>query len=130
MCLVKKSLIPKITKTNKIVYKVVLTNKLNGSIYTPCIRVNVKINNTYKGVFRRKREIFYSIFSKKIYSGFIHTWTKLEAAQEYKSYLSEWSGKDTLVRIIGCSIPKNTLYYIGDDNDIATRKLTYIGFVE
>lgn len=130
MCLIKKSLIPRITRTNKTVYKVVVTHKLSGNIYTPHLGINVKINDTYKGVFYRKKERLYSLFSKEISSGFIHVCATLKAAEKYKTLLSYCADKKMLIRIVMCTIPKNTLYYIGYNDDIATRKLTYIGFVE
>lgn len=129
MCLIKKSLIPRIAITNKTVYKVI-TKDFDGTLYTPCRYSFIEIHKTYKGLFYPKRNLFTSLFSRRVDDGFIHVWATLENARKFKFHINPRKQFGESIKIVKCIIPKGTFYYIGDNKEIATRKLTYIDFVE
>lgn len=125
MCLTKKSMIPRIALKDIVVYKI-LINDSKGNLFTPIVCDNVKLGYTYKGMFgisnnelRNPRNLISSLFSKYITSGYIHSHTdEFYAACRYTGHL------------VKCIIPKGTLYFIGNDLDIASRKLKYVEIIK
>lgn len=118
MCLYKKSRIPRIATKDIVVYKVLRAYKIEGKKEYQTIfkSSQVWMNSTFTGVF--KDESFLgSLFSHIIYSGYIHSFTTLEKARIVKC-LPEYC-------IAECIIPKGTLYWTGNSQDIASRKLRY-----
>lgn len=125
MCLTKKSMIPRIALKDIVVYKILIKDS-KGNLFTPIVCDHVKLGYTYKGIFgisndelRNQRSLISSLFSKYITSGYIHSYTdKYYAACRYTG------------RLVKCIIPKGTLYFIGDDFDIASRKLKYVEIIK
>ena len=137
MCLYKLSRIPRITLRNKIVYKIVLKN---DNVYATYVQESIiEMGKTYKGIFSNYDYSFirnYKLYdiknkflaflcslfiSKDIASGYIHSFNNIAIAKEYILTDDIYKAK-----IIKCIIPRFTLYFIGDDNDFASRKLKYI----
>lgn len=139
MCLEKKSRIPRIATKDIIVYKILISK--NNKLYTPFCRNEIEIGKTYKGIFdkynifikHRLRTFTNSIicflislfFSKFIHSGYIHFYSNYDnipnSVKHY--YVNSY-------RIIKCIIPKGTLYFIGKNGDIASRKIKYIKIID
>ena len=119
MCLVKKSKIPRITLKNIIVYKVLRAFELDNKKYYETFFRNfqVSLNCTYTGKFNRYDSFYESFKSPWINSGYIHSFNSLDRAKEISS--------NPDICIVKCIIPIGTLYWIGDDCDIASRKLKY-----
>lgn len=126
MCLLKKSIIPKITLKPKTVYKII-NKTYNNEYYTHFTGDKVNLEKTYSGKFF-KLDVFSFLFSKYIDSGFIHSYSEKNNLEltilEYKEQTTE---KLILVK---CEIPKFTLYYEGYGDEIASRRLKYIEVVE
>lgn len=127
MCLTKKSMIPRIALKDIVVYKVLVGNP-KVHLYTPITEDKIVIGKTYKGVFQESktpfpppkifpRNLITSLFSKNIESGYIHS----------KIYPNLY-GRENRVNV-KCIIPKGTLYFIGDNFDIASRKLKYVEII-
>lgn len=121
MCLIKKSIFPRFTLKDKIVYKIVYKSNILGTVYrTPYQYQVIIFNKEYKG------EWFYdglleTLFCSKITEGYIHSIKTLKDAIRYT--------RDHLFSpayILKAVIPKHTLYWEGVDNDIASRKIKYI----
>lgn len=120
MCLVKSSIIPRITLKPKIVYKVLYKDK--GNYYTPFMDCKVELNKLYIGEFFGNGLITF-LFSKYIDSGFIHSYDSIDSA--INNFIDA-SNDDSSAIIIKCEIPRFTLYYKGHCREIASRKLKYI----
>ena len=121
MCLIKKSIFPRFTLKDKIVYKIVYKSNILGTVYrTPYQYQVIIFNKEYKG------EWFYdglleTLFCSKITEGYIHSIKTLKDAIRYT--------RDHLFSpayILKAVIPKHALYWEGVDNDIASRKIKYI----
>lgn len=120
-------MIPRIALKDIVVYKV-----LEGSpkihLCTPITKDKIVIGKTYKRVFQESivpiplciinypKDLISSFFSKHIASGYIHSCTYLI--------------KDVYRTTVKCIIPKGTLYFIGDNFDIASRKLKYVEIIK
>lgn len=122
MCLCKKSRIPRIAIKDIVVYKIVVPTKntLNGykTPYRNCI---VYMNNLYHGKFDYQDTLFTSFIRSNIESGYIHSYISLESLYNYTHFPNMCIAK--------CIIPKGTLYWIGDKEDIASRKLKYLDII-
>ena len=122
MCLVKKSIFPRFTLKDKVVYKIVYENNILGTVYrTPYQHQVIAFNREYKG------EWFYddfieSLFASEISEGYIHSIKDLESAELYIRRTSFCKP----MYILKAVIPKYTLYWEGVDNDIASRRIKYI----
>ena len=119
----KKSIIPRIALKNIIVYKILIKESNNLFFYTPITGDKIVIGKTYKGIFRFSKyypkSLIKSLFSKCIASGYIHSFKDKEYhSSNYNSIL------------VKCIIPKGTLYFIGKDDDIASRKLKYVEIIK
>lgn len=139
MCLEKKSSIPKIATKDIIVYKILISE--NNKLFTPYYKNNIKIGKTYKGIFN-KYNIFIKhrlytfnnsiicflislFFSKVIYSGYIHSYNNYDILFNFNNWLY-----CNNYYIVKCIIPKGTLYFIGKNGDIASRKLKYVKIID
>ena len=120
MCLIKKSWIPRIALRNKKVYKYAILHNLH--YYTPYMRKLIKFP-IYKGEFVYNHNLFKSLFTKYIGDGYIHVFDNYEYAKRDAQFLSNIGEKSV---ILTCIIPKFTIYFIGNDHDIATRKIKYL----
>lgn len=121
MCLVKKSIFPKFTLKEKIVYKVVYKSDILGTVYrTPYQYQVITFNKEYKGEWFHDG-LLETLFDSEITEGYIHSIKTLKDAIRYT--------RDHLFSpayILKVVIPKHTLYWEGIDNDIASRKIKYI----
>lgn len=142
MCLTKKSKVPRIALKDKVVYKVIykITEAFNDKYETFIQHSPVEINKTYKGVFTNnyyfcikhkyrpnkyyliKNKILafiYSLFfTEDIYCGYIHSYTNYKIIENYDFI--------KMAVKVKCIIPKGTLYFIGKNNEITSRKLKYV----
>lgn len=125
MCLVKKSMLPRIALKDITVYKVIIQDKESGKLYTPVTGDIVEIGKTYKGKFKEFDTLdFYSesptyiksLISDSIDTGYIHS----------NKYISK---RNDRIQVL-CIIPKGTLYFIGTCNDYASRKLKYVKIIK
>lgn len=119
MCLVKKSIFPKFTLKDKVVYKIVYLNSL-GAYISPFRYDLIELNKEYKGEWLNFNLVT-SFFTFEIHDGYIHSIKTLKDAIHYT--------RDHLLSpayILKAVIPKYTLYWEGIDNDIASRKIKYI----
>lgn len=138
MCLKKKSRIPRIATKDIVVYKILHVE--NNKLFTLFCRNEIEIGKTYKGIFD-KYNIFIKhrlctfnnniicflislFFSKLITSGYIHSYSNYNSIPSYfkYSYLNNY--------IIKCIVPKGTLYFIGKNGDIASRKIKYVKIID
>lgn len=118
-------MIPRIALKDIVVYKKLVRDS-KDNLFTPVICDCVKLGYTYKGIFgisndelKNSRNLIFSLFSKYITSGYIHSYTdKYYAACKHSGYL------------VKCIIPKGTLYFIGYNFDIASRKLKYVEIIK
>lgn len=111
MCLYKKHYLPKIASKDILVYKA-LTERSDRCMVTPYMRMPIKFNIITKA---GKEGFWESVFDLYIVnSGFIHSYTDLPTAR-----INE-NRADTIFKAI---IPKGSLYYIGEKNEIASTKL-------
>lgn len=120
MCLYKKSRVPRIAMRDITVYKIVITK--NHKYVTLFRNYEIELGKTYKGIFYGDNiiiELILSLLYHAIFDGYIHSYCKLE----------KWMFKPHHT-IMKCVIPRGTLYFIGDDNDIASRKLKYIEVIK
>lgn len=127
MCLIKKSKIPRIALKDITVYKSV--DNQYGKLYTIITEDLVELGKTYKGIFRKSefnqdflnpRTLLSSLFSKYVTTGYIHSYISL------KRSIAEWRYNT----IVECIIPRGTLYFIGTNNEIASRKLKYVKIID
>ena len=121
MCLVKKSIFPRFTLEDKIVYKIVYEHNILGVYRTPYQHQVITFNREYKG------EWFYddfieSLFASEISEEYIHSIKDLKTAKQYIKNMKF----DYPLCIVKAVIPKYTLYWEGKDNDIASRRIKYI----
>ena len=119
MCLVKKSWIPRIALRDKKVYKYVILHNLQ--YYAPYILKLIKFPID-KGRFVNNNNLIKSLFTKYIEDGYIHVFDNYETAKRDAQYFSSLGEK---IVILTCVIPKFTIYFIGQEHDIATRKIKY-----
>lgn len=139
MCLEKKSRIPRIATKNIIVYKILKSE--DNKLFTQFYGYKVEIGKTYKGIFD-KYHIFIKhglriftnniicflislFYSKFITSGYIHSYSSYANIP----YIFKYCYINNYY-IIKCIIPRGTLYFIGKDNDIASRKIKYIKIID
>lgn len=119
MCLVKKSIFPKFTLKDKVVYKIVYLNSLD--IYkSPFRNDSIELNKEYKGKWLNFNLVT-SFLTFEIYDGYIHSIKTLKDAIRYT--------RDHLLSpayILKAVIPKYTLYWEGVNNEIASRRIKYI----
>ena len=120
MCLIKKNWIPRIALRDKKVYKCVISYNLH--YYAPYIRKLIKFPID-KGEFVYNNNLIKSLFTKYIEDGYIHVFDNYESAKNDVQYFSSVGEKAV---ILTCVIPKFTIYFIGNDYDIATRKIKYL----
>lgn len=122
MCLIKKSLFPRFTLRDKIVYKVVYVDFILETVYrTPYQYQVITLDKEYKG------EWFYSnwiksLFNFKISDGYIHSIKDLKTVKQFIKNNQFYRP----ICIFKAVIPKHTLYWEGVDNDIASRRIKYI----
>lgn len=125
MCLTKKSFIPRIALRNKVTYKWCINS--NEELITYFRKEKVKLGKVYTGEFQKFYKgsildfIIESLLSTFISDGFIHSFNNLKSAYIHAPIYHSY---DTL-NLVKCTIPKFTLYFIGKDGEIASRKLRY-----
>lgn len=121
MCLVKKSIFPKFTLRDKIVYKVVYSNYSPGGYRSPFRNYLIELDKEYEGERLNSNPIT-SFLTFKIYDGYIHSVKSLKDALRYIDTM-KFSRNTYILKAV---IPKYTLYWEGKNNDIASRKIKYI----
>lgn len=121
MCLVKKSIFPKFTLKDKIVYKIVYLDPVLNKYVTPFRDCPITLNKEYKGTWIYSN-LIKSFLVFEIHEGYIHSIKDLKSA---KLCIKKWSFHEPLY-IIKAIIPKYTLYWKGKDNNIASRRIKYI----
>lgn len=121
MCLVKKSIFPKLTLKNKVVYKIAYFETIPDEYATPFRNCQIILNQEYKGKWFLSN-LINSLFSSEIHDGYIHSVKDLESA---KLYTNRYSFCEP-VYILKAVIPRYTFYWEGKDNDIASRRIKYI----
>lgn len=120
MCLVKKSIFPKFTLKDKVVYKIVYLNSL-GAYISPFRCDLIELNKEYKGEWLNFNLVT-SFLTFEIHDGYIHSIKTLKDAIRYINDM-HLLGPTYILKAI---IPKYTLYWEGVDNDVASRKIKYI----
>lgn len=122
MCLVKKSIFPRFTLKDKIVYKIIYENNILGTVYrTPYQHQVITFNKEYKGEWFYD-DLIESLFASEISEGYIHSIKDLKTAKQYIKNMKFYHP----LYIVKAVIPKYTLYWEGVDNDIASRRIKYI----
>lgn len=116
MCLNKSHLIPKISNGN--VYCTKVCDKLHGKFYTLCQNCEWKFSSPQIP----KGGLLKFILSFHIYGAGVHAMQKIIPASKFIKQNGRY--------LILCKVPKGTMYYIGKDGDIASRKLEYVDCVE
>lgn len=111
MCLHKKHFLPKIATKDIPVYKV-LTEIPDSCMVTPYMKIPIKFNTIIKAGRKGFWESIFDIYI--VNEGFIHSYTDLLTAR-----INE-NRADTIFKAI---IPKGSLYFIGENNEIASTKL-------
>lgn len=126
MCLrIKKHFRKHIAKSNFIVYKMikVYEDETMSSPYQDSFKW--KLNKIYtpreKPYIESWRQRAYSSSERVriIHSGFFHACISLNEMREYYA----WDIRNNNWKCTECIIPKGSIYYLGVNNDIATRKL-------
>lgn len=120
MCLVKKSIFPKFTLRDKVVYKISYLNSL-GAYISPFYYNLIEINKEYKGEWLNFNLVT-SFLTFEIHDGYIHSIKTLKDALRYVNDMHLY-GPTCILKAV---IPKYTLYWEGVDNDIASRRIKYI----
>lgn len=119
MCLIKIDLLPRITLKPKKVYKLLcrkfLINSHEYQLITPFTNRPVELGKSYDGKFSNTT-FSESLFNRYITDGYIHCFKDIKSARESFVF-----GK-----LIECVIPIGTLYWRGNNGEIATRKLKYV----
>ena len=111
MCLYKKHFLPKRATKDIPVYKA-LTEIPNSCMVTPYMKMPIKFNTVIKA---GKEGFWKSVFDEwKVEGGFIHSYTNLYTAKKMQD------NNETIFRAI---IPKWSLYFIGENHEIASTKL-------
>ena len=129
MCLIKLSKIPRIATNDIVVYKLVLMDdeKVNNhSLCTPYMYIPINLGEIARAKGLNIFEIFFSLFSRYIEKGFIHSYQRLNVARIHYRLLNNMMP----AKIVRCVIPKGTLYFIGEDEEIASRKLLYVEIID
>lgn len=125
MCLIKKSIFPKFTLKDKIVYKVVYECFIYEIVYrTPYQHQVITLDKEYKGEWMYSNWIT-SLFNSEISDGYIHSMKDIKSVKQFIK-------NNQLYRpicIVKAVIPKYTLYWEGKNNDIASRRIKYIGII-
>ena len=121
MCLVKKSIFPRFTLRDKIVYKIVYLDPILNKYVTPFRDCPITLNKEYKGAWIYSN-LIKSLFVSEIHEGYIHSIKDLKSA---KLCIKKWSFHEPLY-IIEAIIPKYTIYWNGIEDNIASRRIKYI----
>lgn len=125
MCLRKFKKLPRIATKDIEVYKIVYTpNKFPNELWTIFRNYQVEIGKTYKGQGLRIKGLIKSLFTKTIKAGYIHSFSEYSKAIMVITH--SFFSKNKANMIVKCIIPKGTLYFIGEDREIASRKLKYV----
>ena len=121
MCLTTKQRCPKIAWKPITTYKVVYTPDNHQPFLTLFQSFPVRIGGIYKetliNIFRSRKK-----FSKgyEMYFG-LHSYTN----EDFSRAIARCY-KDHGTRIVKCTIPRFSLYWIGNSNDIVSNKLKYV----
>lgn len=121
MCLLTKQRWPKIAWKPITTYKVVHSPGYYPLFLTLFQCVPILIGETYKetlrNIFRSRKE-----FSKgyEMYFG-LHSYTNEDFS---RSIARCYEDHDT--KVVECTIPRFSLYWIGNNNDIVSNKLKYV----
>lgn len=125
MCLFIKSG-PHITKTNKIVFKILYNPTKSHPLFTNknYLGESPYMYYTYfKDTIYTSRLFIYteSPIRKQIYQG-LHAYTSLKNAKKYSTFIN-LNHSIKHYKIIKMTIPEGTLYYLGQDGDIVSEIL-------
>lgn len=119
MCLIKSSIFPRVAIKDIIVYKGIMEQ--GRGYITPWKNHPIVIGEIQKPS-RSLMDIISDLFYKEINGGYIHSFTDLGRCRRY---FYGW-GRIVYVK---CLIPRGTLYWTGDIEDIASRKLKYLEII-
>lgn len=126
MCLTTNQKWPKIAWKPITTYKVVYG--WEDPYRTIFQKAKIQIGKTYResvyNILKNRRYLAYLDNEEKYYEFHegLHSVTKQDIARDIANYF------DVLypIEIIECIIPRFSLYWIGDDNDIVSNKLKYV----
>lgn len=125
MCLIKKHHHKRTSLKERKVYKILLYDIENKVYKTPFMDEIVDINQIHKPTIKNYlRYLLDLFFSDVLTSGFIHAFTDINHA----IYVAKRFKNSTkyIVRLFECQVPKYTPYFIGENQDIAVKKLIYV----
>ena len=124
MCLVTYWKFPKITLKDKVVYKVLLKQS-DGTLYSPFMDSEYKLNKLYKEPFIKQFFGTKQCLHKTFGPFWIHSHQYFESAKllVYNKKICENVYNISVFKAI---IPKFTLYYEGIDGDICSKKIILI----
>lgn len=122
MCLVKKSIFPRFTLKDKVVYKVVYLDPTLNKYVTPFQDCPITLNKEYKGAWIYSN-LIKSLFVPEIHEGYIHS---IKSLKDALRYVKDYHLLGTIC-ILKAIIPKYTLYWKGVNNEMASRRIKYIG---
>lgn len=117
MCLYKTHFLPKISFKPIEVYKVLFKEDSN-KYETPFQLTKVFLNT----IMKAKKHWETSLFKKSIHGEGVHAYRDLASAFKQTFNFRRSFGKNDFV-VIKAIIPRFTVYWIGDDGDIAASKL-------
>ena len=121
MCLRKFKKLPRIATKDIEVYKIVqISDKFPNELWTTFRNYQVEIGKTYKGQDLRIKGLIKSLFIKRL-KWDIFTLFECIYFNTYGHFF--FNKANMIVKYI---IPKGTLYFIGEDREIASRKLKYV----
>lgn len=121
MCLITEQRWPKIAWKPITTYKVVYSPNNCPLLLTLFQGFSIKIGNTYKetlGNIFRSRKKDSTVY--EMYRG-LHSNTK-----EYQSRVIAHYYKNCRATVVECTIPRFSLYWTGNMNDIVSNKLKYV----
>lgn len=127
MCLQKLKRLPRIATKDIEVYKIVyIPDKFPDELWTIFRNYQVEIGKTYKGQGLKIKGLIKSLFTKMIKAGYIHSFSEYSKTIMVISYPYSFFKNNKTATIVKCIIPKGTLYFIGCNGEIASRKLKYV----
>lgn len=110
MCLISKQSEPYIAKTHIVIYKLVMKNP-NGGYISPFRRYPYELNKVYEEVDNLQEN-----------SSHTHSGGWFHSFRTYRRALLAYPHIKEFIIVTGI-IPKGTLYYLGMDGDICSKKI-------
>jgi len=117
MCLIKKHFLPRISRKPIKCYKVLEVSQ-DGAFYTPYTFDKIQKD----GMLTGKGKCWKGLVESVLGDWGIHAFTDLEEAHQRKLAIRFLTWNKSFV-VVEATIPPNTLYFKGKDNDICARKM-------